>query len=592
MLQTFRKIFYDFECFQDDWMVIIVDYETRKGKVIINDVEMLRKFYNYFKNDIWIGYNSRGYDQYILKGILLGMNPAFINKRIIVDGVKGHNVVREGYKIPLNNFDISTGFHSLKQLEGFMGSRIKESSVSFEIDRPLTTEEIKEVVEYCKHDVLQTIEVFENKVEEFESQLALIEAFDLGMSQFTKTKAQLSAHIIGATKQPDRGDEFDLSFPDTLCVEKYKEIVEWYKDSDNMDYKKKLKVDVAGVPHIFAWGGIHGALPKYKDKGIILCADVASLYPSLMIEYGYISRNVNEPNKFKEIRDKRLELKAKKDPRQLPMKIVINANYGAMKDQYNPLYDPLMSNNVCLAGQLLLLDLIEKVEPYAKLIQSNTDGIFLKVDKEEDISIIKQVAAEWEKRTRLDLEWEVFEKIYQKDVNNYIIIDKNGKYKSKGAYVKKLNNLDYDLPIVNKALINYFTKGMAVEETINNCNELREFQKIVKVSRLYLHALHGDEKLPEKVLRVFASNDPNAKGVFKVKLKMKDGVEQEVAEKIGNTPDKCFINNEDVKELEVPDYLDKNYYIEIAQKRLNDFLGIPNKKKTTKRKKKDEEKAS
>ncbi|MFS0657499.1 hypothetical protein AB1L07_02575 [Niallia alba] len=591
-MQTFRKIFYDFECFQDDWMVVIVDYDTRKGKVIINDVELLRKFYNMFKNDIWIGYNSRGYDQYILKGILLGMNPAFINKRIIIDGVKGHNVVREGYKIPLNNFDISTGFHSLKQLEGFMGSRIKESSVSFDINRPLTSDEMNEVVDYCKHDVLQTIEVFENKVEEFESQLALIEAFNLSMSQFTKTKAQLSAFIIGAEKQPDRGDEFNLSFPDTLKVEKYKEIVDWYKDPENMDYKKKLKIDVAGVPHIFAWGGIHGALPKYKDEGIILCADVASLYPSLMIEYGYISRNVNEPNKFREIRDKRLELKAKKDPRQLPMKIVINANYGAMKDQYNPLYDPLMSNNVCLAGQLLLLDLIEKVEPYAKLIQSNTDGIFLKVDKEEDISIIKQVAAEWEKRTRLDLEWEVFEKIYQKDVNNYIIIDKNGKYKSKGAYVKKLNNLDYDLPIVNKALINYFTKGMAVVETINNCNELREFQKIVKVSRLYLHALHGDEKLPEKVLRVFASNDPNAKGVFKVKLKMKDGVEQEVAEKIGNTPDKCFINNEDVKELEVPDYLDKNYYIEIAQKRLNDFLGIPNKKKTTKRKKKDEEIAS
>ncbi|MEK4824485.1 hypothetical protein NSS71_07995 [Niallia sp. FSL W8-0951] len=588
-MQTFRKIFYDFECFQDDWMVVIVDYDTRKGKVIINDVELLRKFYNMFKNDIWIGYNSRGYDQYILKGILLGMNPAFINKRIIIDGVKGHNVVREGYKIPLNNFDISTGFHSLKQLEGFMGSRIKESSVSFDINRPLTSDEMKEVVDYCKHDVLQTIEVFENKVEEFESQLALIEAFNLSMSQFTKTKAQLSAFIIGAEKQPDRGDEFNLSFPDTLKVEKYKEIVDWYKDPENMNYKKKLKIDVAGVPHIFAWGGIHGALPKYKDEGIILCADVASLYPSLMIEYGYISRNVNEPNKFREIRDKRLELKAKKDPRQLPMKIVINANYGAMKDQYNPLYDPLMSNNVCLAGQLLLLDLIEKVEPYAKLIQSNTDGIFLKVDKEEDISIIKQVAAEWEKRTRLDLEWEVFEKIYQKDVNNYIIIDKNGKYKSKGAYVKKLNNLDYDLPIVNKALINYFTKGIAVEETINNCNKLREFQKIVKVSRLYLHALHGDEKLPEKVLRVFASNDPNAKGVFKVKLKMKDGVEQEVAEKIGNTPDKCFINNEDVKELEVPDYLDKNYYIEIAQKRLNDFLGIPNKKKTTKRKKKDEE---
>lgn len=578
-----RKIFYDFECFKNDWMVVLIDYESRKGKVIINDDKMLRKYYNIFKNDTWIGYNSRGYDQYILKGLLLGMDAHYINQKIIMENIKGHNVVRDGFKIPLNNFDISTGFHSLKQLEGFMGSRIKESSVSFDIDRSLTPEEIKEVVDYCKHDVLQTIEVFENKIEEFDSQLALIEAFNLGMSLFTKTKAQLSAHILGAEKHPDRGDEFNLSFPDTLRVEKYKDIVDWYKNPENMDYKQKLKVDVAGVPHIFAWGGIHGALPKYKDEGIILCCDVASLYPSLMIEYGYISRNVKDPLKYTQIRDTRLELKRKKDPTQLPYKIVLNATYGAMKDQYNPLYDPLMANNVCLAGQLLLLDLIEKIEPYCKLIQSNTDGVFMKVEKESDIEVIKEVAKEWEQRTRLDLEWEVFDKIYQKDVNNYIIIDKNGKYKSKGAYVKKLNNLDYDLPIVNKALINYFTKDIPVAETINNCDELREFQKIVKVSNKYKYALHGEKKLPEKVLRVFASKDENAGGVFKVKWKMKDGVEQDVAEKIGNTPERCFINNEDIKGVKVPDELDKEYYIELAQKRLNDFLGISNRKKKVKK---------
>ncbi|MEC0685772.1 DNA polymerase domain-containing protein, partial [Bacillus haynesii] len=310
----------------------------------------------------------------------------------------------------------------------------------FDIDRPLTPDEIKEVIDYCIHDVKQTIEVFDNKKEEFESQLALIEAFNLKMSMFTKTKAQLSAFILGAEKHENRGDEFALRFPDTLKVEKYKHIVDWYKEPENLDYKKKLKVDVAGVPHIFAWGGLHGAISKHKDEGIILCCDVASLYPSIMIEYGYISRNVRDPLKYTEIRDTRLELKRKKDPKQAPYKIVLNSTYGAMKDQYNPLYDPLMANNVCLAGQLLLLDLIEKIEPYCKLIQSNTDGLFMKVEKEADINIIKEVAKEWENRTRLTLEWDVYEKIYQKDVNNYIIIDGNQNYKSKGAYVKKLNN--------------------------------------------------------------------------------------------------------------------------------------------------------
>lgn len=580
-------IFYDFEVFKEDWLVVIVDYETKKGKVIINDVDMLKKYYNLFKNDIWIGYNSRMYDQFILKGVMSEMNPHFISKRLIEDNAKGFNVVRGAYKIPFNNFDITTGFHSLKQLEGFMGSRIKESDVSFTIDRKLNTDEIKEVVEYCKHDVMQTIEVFENRKEEFDSQLSLIEAFDLGMSQFTKTKAQLSAFILDAEKHPNRDDEFELSFPDTLKIsEKYQYIVDWYKNPENMDYKEKLKVDVAEVPHIFAWGGIHGAIPKYKDEGIILCCDVASLYPSIMIEYGYISRNVKNPLKYTEIRDTRLKLKAEKNPMQLPYKIVLNSTYGAMKDQYNPLFDPLMANNVCIAGQLLLLDLIEKLEPYGKLIQSNTDGIFMKVEKMEDVEVIKEVAKEWEKRTRLDLEWEIFDKIYQKDVNNYIIIDENGKYKSKGAYVKKLNNLDYDLPIVNKALINYFTKGIEIEDTINSCNELREFQKIVKVSSKYLYALHGEKKITEKVLRVFASKNENDKGVFKVKLKTKDGVEQEVPEKIGNTPDVCFIDNDNVKEKVVPKHLDKDYYIEVARKRLNDFLGISNRKKKVKKEKK------
>ncbi|QYJ63460.1 DNA polymerase domain-containing protein [Bacillus velezensis] len=572
-----RKIFYDFEVFKHNWMVVLIDYDTKKGKVIVDDVDELKRFYKMFKDDIWIGYNSRMYDQYILKGILLGMNPYYISSRIINDNVKGFNVVREGYKIPLNNFDITTGFHSLKQLEGFMGSRIKESSVPFDISRALTEKEIKEVVDYCIHDVKQTIEVFDNKKEEFESQLALIEAFDLEMSMFTKTKAQLSAFILGAEKQGNRGDEFELRFPNTLKIEKYKHIVDWYRNPENLDYKKNLKVDVAGVPHIFAWGGLHGALPKYKDEGIILCCDVASLYPSIMIEYDYISRNVKNPLKYTEIRDTRLELKRKKDPKQAPYKIVLNSTYGAMKDQYNPLYDPLMANNVCLAGQLLLLDLIEKIEPYCKLIQSNTDGLFMKVEKESDIDLIKEVAKEWETRTRLDLEWDVYEKIYQKDVNNYIIIDKDQKYKSKGAYVKKLNNLDYDLPIVNKAMIEYFTKDIPVEKTINECDQLREFQKISKVSNKYMYALYGEERLPEKVLRVFASNDEDAKGVFKVKT-------EERIEKIGNTPPRCFINNDNVIDLKVPAYLDKEYYIEIAKKRINDYLGISNRKKTKKEK--------
>ena len=559
-------LLYDFEVYPREWLVVVINYHSKEKTVIINDLPKLRDFYDENRLSIWVGYNSREYDQYILKGLLLGLDPWYINTEIITNGKRGWQVVRDADEITLYNFDISTGFHSLKQLEGFMGSTIKETDVPFDIDRALTPEEIEQVVFYCTHDVEETMKVFNYRKEEFDSQLLMIEAFDLPMTMFNKTKAQLAAAVLEAKRGRDRYDEFDLVFPDTLRIgDKYQYIVDWYKDKRNHDYNKSLVADVAGIPHVFAWGGIHAAIPNYQGDGMIAHCDVASLYPSIMIEYSFLSRNVLDKSKFAEIRDRRLKLKKEKNPMQAPLKIVINSTFGAQKDQANPLYDPRQANNICVAGQLLMLDLIEKLEGHCELIQSNTDGLFLKVDTEAQLEECKQIAAEWETRTRLVLEWSISSKIVQKDVNNYIIIDEDGSYESKGAYLKKLSETDYDLPIVNKALVEYFIRGTPLRDTIESCNDLREFQKIIKITRLYKYALHGDRRLPEKVHRVFASNNPSAPSLFKVKT-------EERVEKVANTPERCFIFNESCRGMLCPDELDKEYYVQLAEKRLSDFL--------------------
>jgi hypothetical protein len=570
-----KIFFYDFEVFRYNWMVVIIDYDNKEKTIIIDNTESLKQFYEKHKDDIWIGYNSRMYDQWILKGILLDKNPYEISYKLIVEDINGYQILPEGKNINLNNFDISTGFHSLKQLEGFMGSKIKESDVDFNIDRPLTESEIEEVKYYCTHDVEETIKVFEARREEFDSQLAMIEAFELDMSMFNKTKAQLSAHILGANNKTEYTDEFELRFPDTLQLSKYKYVYDWYKDKKNRTYESNLYTEIAGVPHIFAWGGIHGAISNYIGEGTYIMSDIASMYPALMIEYNFLSRNVENPDKYREIRDKRIELKKKNDKRQLPMKIVLNGTYGASKDKHNNLYDPLMANNVCVAGQLLLLDLIEKVEPYGELIQSNTDGILFKVNSEENKQKYLEECAKWSKRTRLDLEHDEYVKVVQKDVNNYIIINSKGEYKSKGAYVKKLTKIDYDLPIINKALVNYFTKGISIKETIENCDDLIEYQKIVKVSKLYKYAMHNNKILKEKVLRVFASKDESDSTLYKIK-------NEDRIEKIANTPERCFIYNDEVIGVKIPDKLDKQYYIEIGEKRLQDFINTDKKEKKPK----------
>lgn len=252
-----------------------------------------------------------------------------------------------------------------------------------------------------------------------------------------------------------------------------------------------------------------------------------------------------------------------------------NSTYGAMKDKFNPLYDPKQANNVCVTGQLLLLDLLEHLEPVADIIQSNTDGILIKLrgDNEDEINAcfdaVDDICYEWERRTKMNLEFDEFCEVWQKDVNDYVIIAEDGSCKSKGAYVKKLNELDNDLPIVNKALINYMVKGIPVADTINASKELIDFQKIVKVSNKYLYGYHNGKKLTEKTFRVFASLDKTDSAIFKVKDK--DG--RLVGEKFANTPSRCFIDNSDVKGKGIPDNLDTRYYIDLTQKRLNDFTG-------------------
>lgn len=563
--------FYDFEVFKEDWLVVIINLYEKTETIIVNDKEKLEAYYEAHKNEIWVGYNNNHYDQYIMKGILCGFDPKKVNDFIIGQNKHGWQFSSLFRKVPMYNFDVMyRNDRGLKSLEGFMGNNIKETSVPFDVDRKLTQAEIDETIKYCRHDVEQTVEVFFSRKDDFDAQMGLIKMFNLPLSNISRSKAQLSAMILNAQRPRDsRGDEFNIFFPNTLRISKYKEVVDWYKNPDNHDYSKSLTIDVAGVETLFGWGGIHSARKKYFGEGYFINMDVASLYPSLMIRYNLHSRNIVDPQKFVDIYHRRLKYKAEKNPEQLPLKLVLNSTYGAMKDKNNQLYDPLMANEICIHGQLLLLDLIEKLEQYAEIIQSNTDGILIKMpnrcNEDDWFNLIDDVVHEWEERTGLVMEFDEYRKVFQKDVNNYIVVDPEGKYKSKGAYVKKLNSLDYDLPIVNKAMIDFMVHGIPVEKTVYECQDLIMFQKIVKLSGKFKCAIHNDEILNEKCFRVFASLDESDTYIGK----QKEG--NRTIEKFANTPEHCFIANTEVRKTKVPNRLDKRWYIDMANERLTQF---------------------
>ncbi len=564
-----KMLFYDFEVFSQDWLVVILDVTNRKEHVIINDPDELERVYKENVNDIWVGYNSRHYDQYILKGILCGFDPKKISDYIIVKGNPGWKFSSLLNKVPLINYDVMLSTdRGLKSFEGFMGNNIKESSVPFDIDRKLTQEELDETIKYCRHDVEQTIEVFLKRNEEFDATRELIKIFNLPITSYSKTKAQLVCEICGGMGKKFDDNEFD--FPIVPCVQehlkKYRYVLDWYKNPENHDYSKSLETIVAGVLHTFAWGGIHGAKKQNTESGVLLNMDVTAYYPSIQIQYKFGYRNMSKPENFELIHRENLRYKAEGNKKaRLPFKIADNSMSGQLKDKNSKLYDPMMNNAVCVNGQLMLLLLIEMIEPHAQLVQSNTDGLLVKLKTIDDFDLMDDIVYEWECLTGMKMEFELFNKVFQKDVNNYILIGDDGKIKSKGGYVKKLSDLDYDLPIVNKALINYMVHGISVEDTILPCDDLKEFQMVTKISNKYKHIVHGNQILKEKCIRIFASKAPSDAGVFKVSVRTGK------PEKISNSPEHCFIYNDEVNGKAAPEKLDKLWYIKFAKKRLADF---------------------
>ena len=549
---------------------MLIDPINHAEQVIVNDKERLEEYYNQHKNDIWIGYNNRGYDQYILKGILCGFDPYKISKHIVQDKKPGYSFSRLFNKFPMINYDVMSNktMGSLKTLEGFMGNDIRETEVPFDIDRKLTAGELDQTIFYCRHDVEQTIEVFLQKKNEFDSQMALIKTFKLPLSYIGKTQAQLAAIILGAVKQTFN-DDWDIRLPETLKLNKYKFVADWFMNSDNYNDDAKLECEIAGIPHVVAWGGIHGAVNKYsyecKDDEMLVMADVDQLYPTIMIMYQLLSRAVSDYEKFKDILHTSLRLKKEKKKKERePYKRICNITYGAEGDQFNSMYDPLHRKLVCVYGQVLIVDLIEKIEPFCELIQSNTDGILIKI-KAKDFDLLDDVVYEWEKRTGLHMSFDCYKKVLQKDVNNYVIVDYEGGRKSKGAYVKELSALDNDLPIINKAMVDYMTENIPVGVTINSCTDLVMFQKIVKISGKYMHGLHNGQVLNDKTFRVFASKNNSDTSIYKVKNLDKN------PEKFANTPEHCFIDNSDIKDKKVPDKLDRSWYIDLTNERLKQF---------------------
>ena len=197
----------------------------------------------------------------------------------------------------------------------------------------------------------------------------------------------------------------------------------------------EVKLIIKGVPHLFKTGGIHSVFgkPMFFDKNTehdknrrLLIADVGSLYPNLMRVFGLCSIGMDDPNAYAQMIFDRIKLKKAGDPFANVLKLILNTTYGCMGSAYNNLYDPANRLRVCIFGQCAIVDLLDKLEDKIQgleIFQSNTDGIIISCEDHE-YDEVEKIIHEWEARTGLEMEIDESLYLAQKDVSNYILIEK------------------------------------------------------------------------------------------------------------------------------------------------------------------------
>ena len=571
------------------------------------------------------GFNNKHYDDWVLMTMLQGGSNVEVKKHndfIIGGGNAWEYPFTAFQKRPFKSFDLRDDIAdpgiSLKAIEGNLKLPIVESSVPFDIDRKLTPEELEEVIRYCKYDVDSTVRLYQERKDDYiDAKVLISDMYGLPKEEgIGLTNAKLCARILGA-KPKKLDDEREYVIPDNIDVDLIPEIVLNFflqirdksipdaklfgagKGSKGMTLKLWIRTKYGSCPVTFAWGGVHGAKPcvtiEETEDRVIINQDVASLYPNSMLNFGYCSRAMEDPEAYRKLVERRLGYKKAGDKLcSNALKLPINTTYGAMLNQHNDLADRWAGRSVCISNQLamtmLIVQLAQKCETI-DFVNINTDGIMFTIDRKE-VALSEEIIKAWSAVTRFEMERDDFKKVIQKDVNNYIGITPDGKFKTKGGYVSLYKGGTFktnSLSIIHKAVVDYLVSGIPAEKTINECTDVFAFQQIVKTGGTYegsYHYVNGVREPIQKVNRVYAVKDRKygqvVKGKWITEKRRKDPVSGKMVSEpvdppvwsetiISECPENCFIDNENVLTV---DELDKGYYIDMAKKRIDKYINL------------------
>ena len=581
--------------------------------------------YQFNTNKIFAGYNNIHYDNPIINYIIDYYNvmkdktyieickSIFNLSKTILNSKEGEEGIWKKWKYQqwFESFDLLTMLYStqlrvgLKEMQVTMQYPNVQEFV-YDWDIPLVESKFDEMIQYNINDVESTSELLDRCKKDIELRIAIEDEY--GVRVLSKDGVNIGMKIITQKYLEKTGQTWwdikDLRSPmDKIPLKDV--ILPFVKyDSpilkDMLDTLKKQTVSPGrkGYEYKFIFnnlrytigvGGIHSVndpeiiIPK-EDEYLIDC-DVASLYPSMLIQHKFYPKHLGPEflEIYSKIREERLEAKHNGDKvKNETLKFALNGLSGNLQNEHNFCYSPFAVMQIRVNGQLLLLMLAEKlVEIGCKIIQANTDGLFL-ICKKNKYEEYQKVCKEWEKLTKLELEEDRFEAMYQYAINDYIAV-KEGYHKTKDKKLIKTKGMfitevllgkGLSPKIIPEAIINYFVDNIPVEETIKNCRDIRKFLKAEKTGKQW--TVEYNDKIQQRINRFYVSNN----GYYLWKFKTDSGVKeyQNMLKGYAVTLHNTFYSDEDLQwkyaqgeTFESIYDINYNYYISQCKKIINDI---------------------
>lgn len=439
------------------------------------------------------------------------------------------------YQIWFDTFDILTMLYSNKLRVG-----LKEIQVTMQYPnvqefvcdwtKPLPLEDFDSMIDYNINDIESTSELLNRCKKDVDLRIAIEDEY--GVRVLSKDGVNIGMKILTQKYLEKTGltwqDIKDLRSP--MSVIPLKDVILPFIKYDSpilqrvLDDMKNQIVSPGrkGYENKFVFnnlrysvgvGGIHSVNSSEiiipRDDEMLIDIDVASLYPSMLIEYEFYPKHLGKEflEVYKQIKDERIEAKHNGDKvKNETLKLALNGLSGNLQNEHNFCYSPFAVMQIRINGQLLLLMLAEKLTQIGcRIVQANTDGLFVLL-KKDAYSKVNSICREWEQLTKLTLEEDRFKAMYQYAINDYFAITEDNKVKEKGIFITTIKLGKGLTPkIIPKAVISFFKDGIPVEDTIKNCTDIRDFLMSEKTGKQW-HVEYMNEE-QQRTNRFYASTN-------------------------------------------------------------------------------------